>query len=211
MLRLAAEAELSPERMAKILGVSGMTLRRWQAKPPKGELPKLYQRAFETGVEQLVVDGHISPDSALAKTVMNNSEQLSFQATIKSLGVSDAVMKQKGDAGENLMRGLSEIGSTPARIKEVDQSTKKLGFFAKMGAEWKNRVTGLQTVIASPELTLMDKLVAYGALFYLITPFDLIPDNIPVFGLLDDYAVIGLALVYYMKRYPHLFVKKKDE
>ncbi len=182
MLRLAAEADLSPERMAKILGVSGMTLRRWQADPPKGDLPKLYQRAFETGVEQLVVDGHISPDSALAKTVMANSEQLSFQATIKSLGVSDAVMNQKGDYSDILMRGLSEIGAPPSRIKEVEENKKKLGFFAKMGAEWKRRITGLQTVIRSPELTLMDKLVAYGALFYLITPFDLIPDNIPVFG-----------------------------
>jgi uncharacterized membrane protein YkvA (DUF1232 family) len=38
-------------------------------------------------------------------------------------------------------------------------------------------------------------------LFYLICPFDLIPDNIPVFGMIDDYAILGVAWEYYVKRH----------
>ena len=67
---------------------------------------------------------------------------------------------------------------------------------------------GLIQVVKSKELTTLDKLVAYGALFYLLTPFDLIPDNIPIFGLIDDYAILGIAIAYYMKRFPKLFLAK---
>lgn len=211
MLELAEEAHLSPEKLAEILGISGMTLRRWRAKPPARDLPKLYERAFTTGIEQLVVDGYIAPDSKLAASVMAKSEQVSFQARIKALGISESVMKRKGSAADALMMGLSEIGAPTTRMQEVDRNQKKIGGFAKLGAEWKKRVTGLLIVIRSPKLTLMDKLVAYGALFYLLTPFDLIPDTIPVFGLLDDYAILGLALAYYASRYPRLISGKKEQ
>lgn len=207
MLELAEEAHLSPEKLADILGISGMTLRRWRSKPPKRNLPKLYERAFETGIEQLVVDGHIAPDSKLAASVMAKSDQVSFQARIKALGISESVMKRKGSASDSLMMGLSEIGAPAARVREVDRNQKKISGFAKLGADWKERITGLISVIRSPELTLMDKFVAYGALFYLLAPFDLIPDTIPVFGLLDDYALLGMALIYYASRYPHLNLK----
>jgi uncharacterized membrane protein YkvA (DUF1232 family) len=211
MLELSEEARLSPEKLAAMLGVSGMTLRRWRGKPPSGELPKLYERAFEKGVEQLVVDGHLAPDSKLAASVMAKSSQVSFQARIKSLGFSDALLKRKGNPAETLMIGLSEIGAPPERVQEVERNKAKIGTFAKLGADWKERITGLLSVIRSPELNLVDKLVAYGALFYLLAPFDLIPDSIPVFGLLDDYAILGLALAYYAARYPHLLAKRKPK
>jgi uncharacterized membrane protein YkvA (DUF1232 family) len=34
-------------------------------------------------------------------------------------------------------------------------------------------------------------LLVVAALIYFLSPFDLIPDGIPVFGLMDDAAVIG--------------------
>ena len=36
-------------------------------------------------------------------------------------------------------------------------------------------------------------LAAIAALIYLVEPFDLIPDSVPVFGLLDDVAVIAFV------------------
>jgi uncharacterized membrane protein YkvA (DUF1232 family) len=47
--------------------------------------------------------------------------------------------------------------------------------------------------------------VAYGALYYLLCPLDLIPDNVPVFGLMDDYCVLGLAASHYAKKHKNLF------
>jgi len=204
MLRLADEASLSPEKLGKILGVSGMTLRRWKKAPQGAKLPELYERAFAKGVERLVIDGHIDPNSELAQSTINDSRKLSFQATLKTLGFSDALLKRKGDPNETMIEGISQIGASPSRMKEVEEGKKEIFAVAKLGAEWKKRIQGMWNVIRSPQLTTMDKLVAYGALFYLLTPFDLIPDSIPVFGLLDDYAVLGLAMAYYASRFPHI-------
>ena len=57
----------------------------------------------------------------------------------------------------------------------------------------------------------MPRKSVYWALFaiiYFLSPIDLIPDHIPVFGLLDDYAVLGLAIAYYMRRFPKLFERR---
>jgi uncharacterized membrane protein YkvA (DUF1232 family) len=62
-------------------------------------------------------------------------------------------------------------------------------------------------VLNSRDLHTFDKLVAYGALFYLLCPFDLIPDYVPVFGYMDDFIVLGFAVAYYVKRFPFLFTK----
>jgi uncharacterized membrane protein YkvA (DUF1232 family) len=77
-----------------------------------------------------------------------------------------------------------------------------------MGKDWAERISSLMKVLESNELHTFDKLVAYGALFYLIFPFDLIPDYIPVFGYMDDFIVLGFAVAYYIKRFPHLFGKR---
>ena len=58
------------------------------------------------------------------------------------------------------------------------------------------------------EFTLTEKFTAYGALFYLITPFDFIPDYTPIFGLVDDYAILGFATVFYLKKFPAVVFKK---
>lgn len=42
------------------------------------------------------------------------------------------------------------------------------------------------------------KLVGLGALFYLIWPFDLIPDAIPILGWLDDIGVLTAAAFFYV-------------
>lgn len=204
MLRLAEEAGLSPEKLGKILGVSGMTLRRWKQSKKDKPLPSLYERAFLKGVEQLVVDGHIDPNSRLAQATISGGQELSFQATLKTLGFSDALLHRKGDPGEAVIEGISQIGAAASHIREVEEGKDKIFSFAKMGTEWRQRIQGMWNVIRSSKLTTMDKLVAYGALFYLLTPFDLIPDNIPVIGLLDDFAILGLAMAYYMKRFPEI-------
>ena len=41
-----------------------------------------------------------------------------------------------------------------------------------------------------------EKAIVIAVLFYLISPIDLIPDAIPIGGLLDDVSIAGIALDY---------------
>ncbi|AMQ08472.1 hypothetical protein AZE41_07190 [Sporosarcina psychrophila] len=49
-------------------------------------------------------------------------------------------------------------------------------------------------VAKSPEVPKSTKMIIVGALSYLIFPIDLIPDFIPVVGLVDDAGVIAAAV-----------------
>lgn len=56
---------------------------------------------------------------------------------------------------------------------------------------WDN-VTALWESVKDPDVPVVPKLVIIGALIYVISPIDLVPDFIPGAGLLDDVAVIML-------------------
>jgi uncharacterized membrane protein YkvA (DUF1232 family)/DNA-binding XRE family transcriptional regulator len=208
LLTLQNEAGFSPEQLAKRLGISGMTLRRWEKTPPEGDLPPLYETALVGVIYELVGEGKLSLESSLVKTVMSEHTWGPFEATMTQLGFSKETLKGgKYDEGK-MIEGLSEIGVNEFKRAAVEKSEKKILSFKNWGKEWSSRITSLMTVLKSKELHTFDKLVAYGALFYLINPFDLIPDYIPVFGYMDDFFILGLAAAYYVKRFPYLFGKK---
>ena len=46
------------------------------------------------------------------------------------------------------------------------------------------------------------KLGTLGVVLYLISPIDLIPDVIPVFGVLDDIVIVPLAIRWLLGRLP---------
>ena len=45
-----------------------------------------------------------------------------------------------------------------------------------------------------------EKAIVIAVLFYLVSPVDLVPDMIPIAGLLDDVTIAGIALDYILKR-----------
>ncbi|HEV2693078.1 MAG TPA: DUF1232 domain-containing protein [Verrucomicrobiae bacterium] len=65
-------------------------------------------------------------------------------------------------------------------------------------------VQALWAMIKDPDAAWKSKTVAIGALLYLVSPIDLIPDVVPVFGLTDDASVIAAAvasLSFELKKY----------
>lgn len=57
-----------------------------------------------------------------------------------------------------------------------------------------NYVRLLGGLVTDKRVSLLDKLLVVGAIAYIVTPIDLIPDFIPFFGEIDDLYVLVLAL-----------------
>ncbi|HKN66368.1 MAG TPA: YkvA family protein [Gemmatimonadaceae bacterium] len=49
-------------------------------------------------------------------------------------------------------------------------------------------------LISDPRVAMVDKLLVFGAIAYIVTPIDLIPDFIPFIGEVDDVYLLVIAL-----------------
>jgi len=199
LLILMRETKLSPEQLAKRLGISNMSIRRWMKNAPGATIPAIYEKTLWDAVYQMVAEGMLSTESAFVRKAVKESQRFYFRAAMKTLGYKGDSRGKSGFSMPLIMKGLSEIGAAPGHQLEVVKQRKKIFSFVRLGRDWKERISALMRVVVSPKLSIGDKLVAYGALFYLLCPLDLIPDNVPVFGLVDDYCVLGLAAEHYGK------------
>ena len=78
--------------------------------------------------------------------------------------------------------------ATEGDVERIDTDLKKM----KRGPikEVWEKVLSLFELINNPETPWSSKAIAIGALIYLISPIDAVPDLIPIIGLSDDAAVI---------------------
>lgn len=108
------------------------------------------------------------------------------------------------------LKKADELGkqSTEKDLQELDSKlpAMKKGVIAKI---W-DKVLFLWEQAKSPEVPLRLKLVIIGALLYLVLPFDILPDTIPGFGLLDDLSVL-LTVFREVSRYVLPKLEKKIE
>jgi uncharacterized membrane protein YkvA (DUF1232 family) len=205
MLILLKEAKLSPEGLGKRMGISGMTIRRWSKKQPDSMLPPFYDRMFGDVAYQLRTEGRLADEDQSSGLATQQSRTLGVQVAIRKLGIeASSSQGPRGSFGE-FVKGISQIGSDPQRQMEVERNWGKIVSFRVMGEGWERRIAVVVAALRSGRVDAMDRLVAYGALFYVVCPFDLIPDNVPFFGLVDEYAVLTLAAEYYTKKYNGLF------
>jgi uncharacterized membrane protein YkvA (DUF1232 family) len=141
--------------------------------------------------------------------VLKEDKNSSIKATIQSLGIDKAFLENADRVSKNMADSMVEtmvqIGMNEKKQASVERSKEKIFSYKKLGLEWKFRVQTLHKAITSNRLSRFEKFAAFGALFYLISPFDLIPDHIPVFGLLDDYVILGIVVSYYFRRFPQIF------
>jgi uncharacterized membrane protein YkvA (DUF1232 family) len=58
-------------------------------------------------------------------------------------------------------------------------------------------------LLADPRVPASRKALLAGALAYAVSPLDLVPDRLPVLGILDDLVVAALALDTFLAGVPH--------
>jgi len=204
LIKLLGETSLSPEKLAPYLRISNLTYRRWLKKPPAQKLPKEYERNVAGGVYQLLQEGHLRNDSPLVADFLEHNLPDFFGAVVGQFALTEGTFDPALKHEDKITAFLVHLGNNQKIQDKVRAQTVGIRQFCKWGDAWKERITCMLSAIRSKKLSLADKLVAYGALFYLILPFDLIPDSIPVFGYIDDFGILGFAMAYYAKRFPEL-------
>ena len=73
------------------------------------------------------------------------------------------------------------------------EKTKK--YCKSIGKDSLEQVFRLYYALESEQCTIGHRTTIYGALAYLVSPIDIIPDLTPILGYTDDMAVIAAALV----------------
>lgn len=83
-----------------------------------------------------------------------------------------------------------EMGSN-ATEEDIANVAKKMDSMNRGPLEkiW-DKVELLWDKFRSPETSKLDKTLIIGGLIYMVSPLDLVPDPIPVFGLMDDVSVL---------------------
>ena len=63
-----------------------------------------------------------------------------------------------------------------------------------------DRAKAIWNLFTSGAMTKMDKIVLVAALLYCLSPIDIIPDVVPVVGLLDDLLVVLASVRHFSRR-----------
>lgn len=77
--------------------------------------------------------------------------------------------------------------------------------------EVRNRVSGYFEIISSDETPLSAKILLLVAIVYFLSPIDLIPDFIPVFGYLDDLIIVPFLIWLAFKQIEAARLKRLSE
>lgn len=97
-------------------------------------------------------------------------------------------------------------------VRKIDRKLLRMhrGRIAKIWGD----VLALWAMIKDPAAAWSSKAIAIGALLYLVSPFDAIPDFLPFFGLSDDAGVIlaaAASLAVALAKYQSRNSDKPDE
>ena len=87
-----------------------------------------------------------------------------------------------------------EIGKYESNYSEDGLFSVITKYAKKIGGEVIYKALQLFYVLQKPNIPLKAKATIIGALGYLISPIDIIPDFIPVLGFSDDAAAVAVAL-----------------
>jgi uncharacterized membrane protein YkvA (DUF1232 family) len=100
-------------------------------------------------------------------------------------------MDMKGFMESSWVRQARDPQTVARVIEELPQWVQKV-----QNSELVARALRLWEYLTSGKCSWTEVAMVAGALLYLISPIDAIPDFIPVVGWMDDMAIAGLVLAY---------------
>jgi uncharacterized membrane protein YkvA (DUF1232 family) len=86
-----------------------------------------------------------------------------------------------------------------------------LSLLNKIAAQLKHEFEVYRLVLKHPDTPILAKIFLGLAVGYVLMPFDLIPDFIPVIGQLDDLVVVPLLVYVALKMIPDVLVSECRE
>lgn len=104
------------------------------------------------------------------------------------------------DFNEEEAFGMSSRMGANATEADIQNVEAKMGSMKKgpLAKVW-DKVVQLWEAFKSPDTPKGVKTLIIGGLIYMVSPIDLVPDVIPVFGLLDDASVIGIVFSQFLR------------
>lgn len=132
------------------------------------------------------------------------NQQAEYEATEHehSLQAAFAVKNEAATKASTKEKGFSQDKITSAELIKYENKYSQAGFMKKikkygkvigLGAIYK--ALQLWYVMQKPEVPASTKVIIMGALGYLISPLDFIPDLTPILGYSDDIVAITYALI----------------
>ncbi len=199
LFQMISKADLSPEQFGSYLGVSGMTIRRWKDEDAQAEVPELYRMGLVKVVEKLIMQGFLKMEDSEVRPFLKNRETDHLKLNLQTLGLDlEELEKLQNKSGkQDMVHALSRIGESVQRQEQVVSHLPHIKKLAVLHGGMKASVKSLLGILKMKNIATKSKFVAFGALFYLIAPLDLIPDTVPIFGFVDDIAILNLAAIYY--------------
>ncbi len=200
--KLIKDTGLSPERLAIYFQVSNMTLRRWLKKPITYKIPTQYETNLHQGILSLVKDGLLLKENEIVLESYDFMQTLSTKNSFMMMDLTVEQFEKNVQDEEGTVDLCLKLGQKDESLVYIQENEEKLKEFEVKNSSIGEKVTTLWKVLKGSDIQRSNKYVAIGALFYLLFPFDFIPDAIPGIGYLDDIAVLGVAVDYYIRLKP---------
>jgi len=193
VMALMLESKLSPEKFGSRLGISGMTLRRWKTAKRTQMLPKIYQLALIDMIHQLLGEGVLSFRSKVVRKILKSQKDMSGKALVRLLSIPKDCLSGRD---QHVIAALVQMGKSTTNRRLVDKGQKALSKIGKQGACWASALAKLRGILASEESSKHQVDLSYGALFYLLSPVDLILRPIEFFSKMHIFGVLNLVIFY---------------
>lgn len=197
--KISKDTGLSPEKLAVYFQVSNMTLRRWLKKGGTARVPSQYETNIYQGILAMVKDGVIDKEHECVKEAYEFSQVLFANNSFMMMDLQAAQFENRGNDEDGLMDLCLRLGQRDDSLAYVQRNEQTLQDIEKKSPSIREKVAALWNVLKDNELQKTSKYVAVGALFYLVFPFDFIPDSVPGVGLLDDFAILSIAVDHYLR------------